>query len=76
MVGEDDAAREGDFEAVAMAEGGVQDSSRGESEFSCLDETVHGGAVVGDDLGRESRLQNISGWSSDVEGVAESGGHC
>ena len=54
--GNGDAAGEGDFETLAMAEGVGEDSSGGESEFSCLDETVHGGAVVGDDLWRKCRL--------------------
>ena len=75
MIGEGNAAGEGNFEALAMAEGVGEDSGGGESKFSCLDETMHGGAVVGDGLWRKCRLQNISRLSSDGS-ESGSGSHC
>jgi hypothetical protein len=66
MIGEDDAAGEGDFEALAEAEGGGEDACRGKSKFCRLSETVQRGAVVGDGLWRKSRLQNISRLRPDV----------
>jgi len=52
MIGEDDAAGEGDFEALAEAEGGGEDACRGKSKFCRFSETGQRGAVVGDGLWR------------------------
>ena len=76
MVGEADAARDGDLHVVPCAEGVGQDAARRETELGGFNDALARDRVVRDGLRGERRLEDVAGrWRPRGRGGERAGRH-